>query len=321
MKTQERKLLADKIVAAIPPNQNVVPYLMSILGIARESIYRRIRGEVPFTMDEMEILARELNLSIDEMLGGNVGRKLIFQLGSDITASAEETFINMYKLLYGAPIFSESTEQREILISLNKLYPVFYPGNKALFKFFYYEWVHQIQDAPLDFRYSDIEVPFNVLDMHDRVRWDVLYNSDITLISERDMVVNTLRKLSYLYKMRLITLDELHEIKRDIENIINELEVLLAKGVHKNGSFNFYLSEFNIPQNSIYVSVGQETSSFFWIDPANMMFTSDTHLCKMHRRWLHSLKKFSSSIASSNQAMRADFFANQRNRLEQIGNE
>ncbi|MDR0976934.1 MAG: hypothetical protein LBL78_04160 [Prevotellaceae bacterium] len=318
MKIQERKLLADRVLAAIPPKKNAIPYLMEMLGIARESVYRRLRGEVPFTIDEMDVLSRELGFSVDELLGEAVERRALFRLGSGYTDSAEETFVNMYHLLRDSKVFSVVTPHREIVASLNRLYPVFSPGTGPLLKFFYYEWVHQIQNVPVTSRYADVVVPKRVYDAHNSVRWDVLFSSNMTLITERNMVVNTLRKLDYLFRLDFIMREEVADIKSDLVNVIDSMEALMAAGTHKGGEFNFYLSEFDVTQNSINVRVDDLMSSFYWVDPANMMVTIDENMCHFHRRWLHSLKKYSSSISSSNQALRSEFFANQRRFLDSI---
>jgi hypothetical protein len=318
MRTPERKLLADKIMATIPPKKNAIPYLMEVLGIARESIYRRLRGEVPFTMDEVEILSEELGFSIDGLLGESVDRRVLFQLGGAYTESAEETFVNMYRLLCESKVLTAVSSRKEIVASLNKLYPVFHAGEGPLFKFFYYEWMHQIQEAPVTSRYADVVVPKKVHEAHNRVRWDLLYSSNLTIITGLDMTVNTLRKLDYLYRLDFITREEVSEIKEDLAEAINSLETLMASGLYKGGTFNFYLSEFDIAQNSIYINADGHASSFFWVDPANMMVTLDENMCRFHRRWLNSLKKYSSSISSSNQAMRSEFFTNQRKYMDSI---
>jgi hypothetical protein len=269
-------------------------------------------------MDEMETLSQELGFSIDELLGQSVERRVLFELGGTYTNSAEETFINMYRLLYDSTAFSAITPRKEIIASLNKLYPVFHPGEGPLFKFFYYEWMHQIQETPVTARYADVTIPQKVFDMHSRVRWDLMYGSNLTLITERDMVVNTLRKLDYLYRLDFLTREEATAIKEDLADTIDSLETLMASGSHKGGTFNFYLSEFDITQNSIYINADENVSSFFWVDPANMAVTIDENMCRFHRRWLNSLKKYSSSISSSNQALRSEFFANQRKFLDSI---
>lgn len=42
--------------------------LANLLGISKEGVYRRLRGESSFTLEELVILCRELGISIDELL-------------------------------------------------------------------------------------------------------------------------------------------------------------------------------------------------------------------------------------------------------------
>ena len=65
-------ILNKKIITAvqkhIPQNQKTVNYLMELLDLSKESSYRRIRGEKGFSAQELYIISRDLNISIDEML-------------------------------------------------------------------------------------------------------------------------------------------------------------------------------------------------------------------------------------------------------------
>lgn len=45
--------LISRILISIPDNINPVLYLMDLLDLSRESAYRRIRGEIPFTFWEI----------------------------------------------------------------------------------------------------------------------------------------------------------------------------------------------------------------------------------------------------------------------------
>ena len=71
------KIVLTKILDIMPENLKPVTLLMEVLDIGKESAYRRLRGEKPFSMEEIYKLSLVLNFSLDEI------EKLAARLGID----------------------------------------------------------------------------------------------------------------------------------------------------------------------------------------------------------------------------------------------
>ena len=65
MNSELNKKLVAIILKNISENKKPVTYLVNALNISRESAYRRIRGDIPFTVQELVTLAADLKFSID----------------------------------------------------------------------------------------------------------------------------------------------------------------------------------------------------------------------------------------------------------------
>ena len=50
----------------LPPGQNLANFLTDTLCIGREAVYRRLRGEVAFTIDEVAQISYKLGISIEK---------------------------------------------------------------------------------------------------------------------------------------------------------------------------------------------------------------------------------------------------------------
>ena len=57
------KIVLTKILDIMPENLKPVTLLMEVLDIGKESAYRRLRGEKPFSMEEIYKLSLVLNFS------------------------------------------------------------------------------------------------------------------------------------------------------------------------------------------------------------------------------------------------------------------
>ena len=55
----------------IPQGAKLTNTLVDMLYIEREAVYRRLRGEVPFTFMEVMTIAKELGISLDNLTEQN----------------------------------------------------------------------------------------------------------------------------------------------------------------------------------------------------------------------------------------------------------
>lgn len=63
------ELLIQAMESKIPDGTRLANVLIDILFIGKEAVYRRLRGEVPFTLNEAAIIAQELGISLDNTIG------------------------------------------------------------------------------------------------------------------------------------------------------------------------------------------------------------------------------------------------------------
>ena len=54
------KELINEMKERIPPGHNLANYLTDTLYMGKEAVYRRLRGEVAFTFDEIAVISHNL---------------------------------------------------------------------------------------------------------------------------------------------------------------------------------------------------------------------------------------------------------------------
>lgn len=64
----------------IPQGAKLTNTLVDMLYIEREAVYRRLRGEVPFTFMEVMTIAKELGISLDNLTETDTCKSRPFQL-------------------------------------------------------------------------------------------------------------------------------------------------------------------------------------------------------------------------------------------------
>ena len=97
----------------VPHGQNLASILADILCMGKEAVYRRLRGEVSFSIEEIAVISSKLGISIDQVVGSHNSNKVTFDLNLLHTSNAIESYyeiLNRYQ-----QIFEEFVRFRQIL--------------------------------------------------------------------------------------------------------------------------------------------------------------------------------------------------------------
>ena len=70
-KTNYQELFFEKLKNSINPSVNPVYEIADLLQISNDAAYRRLRGEKLLNLNEIILLCKHFNLSIDELINGN----------------------------------------------------------------------------------------------------------------------------------------------------------------------------------------------------------------------------------------------------------
>ena len=65
---QTQQLFFNHIKSKLPLHLSLVDEVAEVLNISNDSAYRRIRGEKPISMDEIQVLCNKYQVSIDQLL-------------------------------------------------------------------------------------------------------------------------------------------------------------------------------------------------------------------------------------------------------------
>lgn len=309
-------ILSNKILERIPPGVNSFDYLTEALSLSRESVYRRLRGIIPFTFEEILNLSTKLDISMDDLLKGDKAEKAIFNLENNMLSGVGDDYIEVFRSYCDEMEVLSKAKSNQIIISVNRILSVFTCPFENLFKFYYYKWLHQFGETPLNYYFSDVSIPDELNEL--RIKGANYSNiQDVTIISDRNMFYNTIQEIKYYSDRDLITPDEIRLIKQDIMSFVEGFYQFSLNGISGNGArYEVYLSSLNIENNTSYVVCDDKVSCSYWIHSDNNVYSFDPELCMLQKDWLDSLKKYSVLISHSNQKMQAELLSDILKQLE-----
>jgi hypothetical protein len=139
-----QQLFFATIRNAIPANISMVDEVAEILKLSYDSIYRRVRGEKPITLDELKILCDHFHISLDEVLQLN-NDSVVFK-APGINGNVD--FSNYWTGMLAELTYFNSFKERQMYYLCKDL-PIWYFFHFpeiAAFKMFC--WVKTIQNNP-----------------------------------------------------------------------------------------------------------------------------------------------------------------------------
>ncbi|MDR0507266.1 MAG: hypothetical protein LBH32_10715 [Dysgonamonadaceae bacterium] len=307
-------LLINRILERIPAQFKPTNYLMGALDIGRESAYRRIRGEIPFTFKEVSDLSMKLGFSIDEV----VSNSKIYRAFLDIPAglsSGEDFFLNMLRNYYRYI----NSQNLEILATLNRTPLSAFMVSEPLFRFYCYKCLHQMHNEPESISFSDMKIPQEAFSIRKKYLAKIKNVNNSVYIVDKDMFLTVCREIQYFYSRKLLGDEDVIILKNALLELLDRLRSMIHSGCNSFGVENrFYLSLLEIDSNSTCFVSEKNIISLFWIYSANFIEICNTEICNTYREWFDSMKKYAILITGSNEIFQAGFIKRQRRHIEEI---
>lgn len=321
MNEQLNRRAVNTIIRHIPENQNPTEYIMDILDLGKDSIYRRLNGKIPFTFEELVKLSDKLNFSIDAIYkkDNNINHQMMNE-AENFSPSA--LLINKLQTYYDLKKrFIDDINNFYSTVSYNKLYILLLTRYENLFKFFYYRWIYQIDNQSILFSFSDLKMPNELIELREKLSHVVYQNNESSYIIDPNALSNTVNDIQYFYKRELITKEELMILKEELINMELYYESFYKTGSNEyNSSINIFISTVNIDSNIICIEHKETKMAICWYNQTCPAFEYDPEKVTEYKIWLESLKKFSILISKSNYEYAAAFIKNQMDSIMNIGN-
>ncbi|MDR2622861.1 MAG: hypothetical protein LBC48_09875 [Dysgonamonadaceae bacterium] len=314
MLRNRKDLLTTKILNSIPKNIKPIEYLIKILGISKESAYRRLRGDIPFTFEEMSKLSLDLNFSMDEFIAKPDESRILINMQTDTDEDLSIVFLKRFEQHYNVLLHLENYPDVETVLTFNRVPTIASVYSKNLFKFFYFKWLHQNQEAALKLCYSDVAISDEMEEMRKKVKFSASNCSNkITVILDSNFFISLINEIRYYRKRRLVNDEAFESLKNEMLDFVNSMESSAQTGIFgPTAKINIYLSSMNIEVNTVYVKYDSSETSYIYGFSINPLSISNVMVCEKHKRWINSVKKYSTLITKSNEMLQSEYFDKQR---------
>lgn len=307
------KILISEIRNYLPDGKRLVPFLMETLGLGKESIYRRLRNNISFSLEEIIKLSIRLGFSIDEIIGRNDNKRIFFDLPPNNPENPSTLYSQHLKETVDIVKRMNRSKGSRFISAHNRLPLTLTVHLRNISRFRYFRWLHQNHNIPLNFYFSDIAISPEIHSIYNNLYYNFIKMEEVNIIMDRNVFISIIEEITYYYKRDIIKKDELILLKDELLQIVDRLEILTEKGINDAGTkINIFVSSFNIEstygcfeyENNIYTQI--------WSYIMSPITINKPEICAIQKKRIEAYKKFSILITQCNEIQRSEYLKIQR---------
>lgn len=322
-----QKELFNHIKGSLPSHVAMADALADLLNISYDSVYRRIRGEKPISLNELKVICEHFNISLDQVLQLH-SNKVLF---TDLEANGNIINFNQYLQGLIEQLQHFKSFNRKELRYLSKDVPVFhffYFKELAAFKSFF--WSKSILNQPeLENRNFNL-TDFDVTEYFEQGQKILNSYNDIpsTELWNYESINSTILQIEYYRDAGIFeTTKDLNTVVDSFDATLAHLQKQVEKGrkfmpgvgdVGHKASLKFYINEIILGNNSILVSLDESKMVFINHIVLKYISTSDKKFTEKAFNNFHNLVSRSVLISETGEKERYKFFKALRERLHKL---
>ena len=310
--------LIEAMKEKLPAKGKLADILMDTLYIGKEAVYRRLRGEVPFTLQEAALVSRKLGISLDKIIGTSFKSNAMFDIN---IVDYDDPFESYYNILYKyASLINTMQDDPESTMgtSSNIIPQTFYLKYDLLAKFRVFKWMYQNKYIQCN-NFDELEIPVKLLNIQKDYVDMTRHIHSIDYIWDSMIFQHLINDIQYFSDVHLISDEAKMQIKEELFLLTDELEELAMRGKTKDGNtVRIYVSHINFEATYSYVETNSLQLSLIRIYSINSLTTLDHEIFHSLKEWIQSLKKFSTLISESGEMQRIHFFKQQREIIDTL---
>ena len=298
-----------------PKKTHLAQALMDLLCIEREAVYRRLRKDVVFPVHEIGKIATAWNISLDELIGVNMGQ-VSFQMRKINYCEPSEDDANFLRFVIQSMNYLKQFPETEFMDICNKLPRQILAGYEHLYTFYLFKWIYEYgMESETDV------VPFsNISHTEEKAQIIAEYNQIIkeipnsSFIWDQRLFDNIVNDVRYFNSIYLVTDEEKNLIKKDLYDLLDYMLIVANKGAYPETQckVNLYISQLNIDTNYSYTFTPEANICFVHVFEKYDIYTFNAEMTVNFKKWMQLKKRTSIQISEVDARSRVEFFTKQR---------
>lgn len=312
--------LLNAVKEKLPQGANLANALSEILFIGKEAVYRRIRGEVPFTFFEISMISGKLNISIDSIVGVSAPNSALYHIDKiKFVDPAEADYISFNNCIEAFRQVGRDP-QSEVGSSCNRVPFAFTMKYDHLCKFRSFHWMYQHCKLEDIRPFHQITIPEKLMKMH-KEHTKAQFSAGKTIFIWDSLIFSYMvNDIKYFNSIQYLLDSDLRIIKEELLTMIDELEETATRGrFEETGKkVKIYISNTNFENSYSYVESEKFFFTLVWAFTLNGLASYDTDMFVFLKNMIKAQQRLSTLISESGEKQRIQFFNKQRELINSL---
>jgi BetR domain len=308
----------------LPAHLSLVDELSELLNISPDSVYRRLRGEKPITLQELKTICEKYHISLDQMLQLK-SNAVVFQapeIGRSVSSINDylQGFVNQLKYI-------QSFEQKQMLYLCKDLAPWYFYLYPEIAAFKTFVWLKTLMNHP-DFSYKKFslkEYPFpecfqlgqEINKLYNQIPSSELWNIEI--------ITSTLLQIEYYRDARIFeNIADMHLVIDTLLHCLDHIQHQAEKGIkfmpgekpaNSGVPMKLFINEVLLGNNEVLVELNGTRASFIPYNVLDIMHTRDIRFNEISFANFYTLRSRSTLISDAGEKERNRFFSRLKEKI------
>jgi len=313
------KNLIEVLQDRIPQRGRLAEELTELLGIEKEAVYRRLRGSVPFSFQEIYKISTNLGFSLDSIAASTTPEnKQVSVLMLELPDLQENDYKKIEEFTDNIGRLKEDKDSESGAIG--SIIPAsFSAAYENIFKFYIFKRSYQFANSWKRRAYAETNTPERIKQINRELVENVRNSPKSVYIFDRQFIEYFVKDVLFFFDIRMISRDDVLLLKGDLHLLINDLERFSTNGCFDSGSkVEIYLANIHFDANYNYI----DATSYKLTTMRSFAFTDsysfDEAVFQNMKNWLTFLKRTSTLISEGNASERIRFFETQRKIVDSL---
>ena len=311
--------LIETLKEKIPERGKLTGKLAEILFLEKETVYRRLRGEVPFSFHEVAVIAKQMNISLDSIIERDLSKSKPFEMKLIDYSDLTELDYYVFQKHIGTLKLAGDDAHSEYASATNIIPFHFIVRYEHLYRICLLKWMYQFGSPDSVKTYSEIKFTDKLKDVSRDFLTEIENINYTYFIWDKFTFLYFINDIKYFTDIHLIAKEELELIKEELFLMIDYLEKLATTGKFSSKkSIQFYLSRLNFDTTYTYMQFNAHHVTLIESYIATQTISSDEEVFRKIKTWIQSLKRTSTLISESGEIQRMEFFKKQREYINEL---
>lgn len=300
----------------LPQGVKLVDFISELIHLGKEACYRRIRGEVEFTLTEVVTIAKAMNINLTSLIIREGGDKITCNLRVSEGDSLERVYIRMMEAELNVLEGFEQKSKHTLHIACKELPELLYLASESLMKLRLMK-IELNQGALIPTSFDKIEITSAIKQIQQRY-WQALESFKLTLYLAPDILNTLVYDIAYFYRINTLTNEEKTLIQHELNEVLDLLSLIGSTGKYKDKEIELYLSYLGLDISHSYLKSDGLEATIVHLNSPNSILSFDPAFNKAQEHRISMIKRTSTLISLSGELEKVAYLNKQRAILKNI---